>query len=75
MAADDDAPEIHERFHRRMIDWALRCAYLTQDADTFDEQAAMKYEAAFDRSFGVRLDSNVQRKHRSKRPNTVKSNW
>lgn len=75
MALDSDTPEIHARHHYRMLDWALRCAYLKQDADTFEDDTARKYEAAFERSFGFRQDANVQRKQRDKRRNVVKSNW
>lgn len=65
-------PEIHERHHYRMIDWALRCAYLKPDADTFDQKRADTYEAEFTRSFGVRLDADTQRKQREKKSNRIK---
>lgn len=75
MAADIDTPEIPARYHYRMLDWALRCAYLKQDAEVFDKQAAASYEVAFERSFGYRHDSNVQRKQRDKSPRVTQSNW
>lgn len=64
LCADTDEPEIPERWHQRMTDWAMRCAYLKQDAETFDQQAADRYEAMFTASFGVAHTANVQRKHR-----------
>lgn len=75
MSADADTPEIHTRHHYRMLDWALRCAYLKQDADTFNDDSARKYELAFERSFGLRQDANVQRKQRDHRRNLVRTNW
>lgn len=75
MAASTDTPEIHTKHHYRMLDWALRCAYLKQDSDSFNDDSAKKYEAAFERSFGYRHDANVQRKIRDKRRNVVRSNW
>lgn len=37
---DQAKPEIHERFHDRLMDWVLHRAYLKQDADTFDPNKA-----------------------------------
>lgn len=70
-----DKPELHERFHARLKDWVYRCAYLKQDADTFDKMRAVEYEALFEASFGKRQDSNVQRKHRDRRPPVVSCSW
>lgn len=75
MKSPTDRPEIHPKHHVRLIDWALRMAYLKQDADTYDEQKAAKYEAMFTASFGIREDANVLRKHADKDPPIVKSNW
>lgn len=72
---NDDEPEIHEKYHYRMLDWALRCAYLKQDAETLDRTRAESYEASFERSFGHYHDANVQRKQRDKHPRIVKSSW
>lgn len=71
MGSDDDAPEIPAREHYRLIDWACRCAYLKQDAETFDQQRADRYEAAFIASFGLRQDANVRRKQANQRPKVV----
>lgn len=75
MDSDLDEPEIHIRHHYRMLDWALRCAYLKQDSEARDEQKAASYEKAFETSFGVRRDANVQRKQREHRTPVVRINW
>lgn len=75
MEAPDDEPEIHAKHHVRLLDWALRCAYLNQDSETFDETKAQKYEAMFERSFGIKPDANVARKQRDKRPSVVQMQW
>lgn len=72
MAADSDVPDIHEKHHFRLIDWARRCGYLKQDSETFDPVAAARYEALFEASFGVRPDANVQRKRRENRSRVVR---
>lgn len=66
-----DEPEIAAKHHYRMLDWALRCAYLKQDAETLDKGKAAEYESAFIASFGVKPDANVQRKRRDRRPPVV----
>lgn len=68
-------PEIHERFHERLMDWVLHRAYLKQDADTFDPGKAAQSLALFVQAFGERPDANVQRKHRDSRPPVVQINW
>lgn len=62
MDEDGDEPEIEERLHYRLIDWAARCAYLKDDVDVMDHSAAERHEALFTRSFGIAPDANVQRK-------------
>ena len=68
-------PEIHERFHLRLLDWMLHRAYLKQDADTFDPDKAAVSLGLFVQAFGERPDANVQRKQRDNQPPVVKSNW
>lgn len=68
-------PEIPERYHQRLMDWVLRCAYLKPDSETFDKGASERYEAAFAGSFGARTDANVQRKQRDRRPHRVRFSW
>ena len=72
---DQGKPEIHERFHARLKDWVYRCAYLKQDAETFDKMKAGEYGALFTASFGERPDANVQRKQRDRQPPIVRSAW
>ena len=72
---DTAKPEIHERFHERLMDWVLHRAYLKQDADTFDPGKAAQSLALFVQAFGERPDANVQRKHRDRRPPVVQINW
>ena len=67
-------PEIPVRFHARLVDWALRLAYLKNDADAFNPSAAALHEAMFKQSFGEFLDANVQRKHRRNAPRVVRPN-
>ncbi len=52
-----------------------RCAYLKQDAETFDKMKAGEYGALFTASFGERPDANVQRKQRDRRPPVVACSW
>jgi hypothetical protein len=75
MATDTDTPEIHAKYHYRMLDWALRCAYLKQDSETLDKAKAAEYQALFEQSFGVLPDANVQRKQRARKIPTVRINW
>ena len=72
---DTAKPEIHERFHERLMDWVLHRAYLKQDADTFDPGKAAQSLALFVQAFDERPDANVQRKHRDRRPPVVQINW
>lgn len=65
-------PEIAERFHQRLLDWMLRCAYLQPDSETYNRGASERHEAAFAGSFGARIDANVQRKQRDRRPHAVR---
>lgn len=77
LSSDDPAgePEIHDRFHTRLMDWMLHRAYLKQDADAFDPAKAATSLALFDQAFGQRIDANVQRKHRDRRPPRVRFRW
>lgn len=67
-------PEIPEEHYYRLIDWAVRCAYLKRDSDAYDENRAATHESLFEKSFGKREDANVRRKHNELRLNTVAFN-
>jgi len=71
----DASPEIHPRFHMQLMPWVYRCALLKQDAETSDKARAAEYEGIFADSFGKRIDANVRRKQRDKRPPVVSMNW
>lgn len=68
-------PDLPRRFHRPLLDWVYRCAMLKQDAEVLNVTGAAEHEALFERSFGMRPDANVQRKHQDKRPPVVASSW
>lgn len=68
----ESGPEIRSAHHYKLVDWALRCAYLKQDADAFDRVKAMEYEALFQQSFGAPITANVMRKHRRKSPRVTR---
>lgn len=68
-------PEIHERFHTRLLDWVYHRAYLKQDAEVFNPDKAAVSLALFERAFGERPDANVQRKQRDRRPPVVRYRW
>lgn len=74
MNSDEKSPEIQAHHHFRLIDWALRCAYLKQDAETLDEAKAAKYEAMFVQSFGFRPSASVLRKQRRRSAPVVRHN-
>ncbi|EER61546.1 conserved hypothetical protein [Acidovorax delafieldii 2AN] len=77
LTADIDTaiPEIPAVFHPRLKAWIYRCAYLKQDADTFDKSKSEEFEAQFERAFGTRLDANMARKRRDRALPVVRSNW
>jgi hypothetical protein len=66
-------PEVKSLYHMRLMPWMYRCALMKKDSETLDEPEAARQEAIFERSFGIRPDANVQRKHRDKRPHIVKA--
>ena len=68
-------PELHERFHLRLVDWMLHRAYLQQDAEIFNETKAATSLGQFEHAFGERPDANVQRKQRDHRPKVVRYRW
>ena len=70
-----DYPQIGPEHHRPMIDWALHLAFRKRDSDTQDLARADRYEMRFEKSFGLRQDANVRRKHLRHTPTVVQSNY
>jgi hypothetical protein len=50
------SPEIGPEYHRRMLDWVYRLAYMKRDKSTYEPQLAMNYEKLFSDSFGPKID-------------------
>lgn len=71
----DGCPEIHARYHPRLLHWAYRCALLKRDSVTYNPEGAAAEESVFVRHFGSHPDANVTRKQRDRRPPIVKSSW
>jgi hypothetical protein len=68
-------PEIHSRYHFKLLDWALHLAYSRRDADTFDPIKAMNYESRFTTSFGDSQAANTQRQRLVEGPDRPESGW
>lgn len=75
LKGDGSTPEIHAKYHYRLIDWALRCAYMKPDSETLDKVKSGEYAELFRQSFGERPDANVERKQRDHAPTVVKMIW
>lgn len=43
----DSAFELEERHHLALLSWVKRCAYIKQDAETFDRTRAKEFDDAF----------------------------
>lgn len=75
VAEKEDCFEIGAKHHERMLDWAIRLAYLRRDSDTYDEKKAQDHEDMFTASFGIRETADVYRKQRLRRKTVVKARW
>jgi hypothetical protein len=73
--AYNTAPEIPDRYHLRLMDWMLYRAYSVPDAETLNKVKAAEFFAMFEASFGKRIDANVQRKQRNRKPAVVRFQW
>lgn len=71
LLSDDDAPEIHARYHLDLVHWMMHLAYLKRDSETLNEAKAVECAAAFGAVFGVKLDANVRRKQADRSPARV----
>jgi hypothetical protein len=67
--------ELPAAVHVGLVAGALALAYAVHDADTYDPASAQRWEAEFASWFGARIDANVVRKQRDKRPRVVRCNW
>jgi hypothetical protein len=76
MVNPEDCPEIHPRFHYRLLDGILERAYMKFDSEkeTYDPQKVQRHAAAFTAAFGAKIDANVQRKRRAHRPRVTRPN-
>ena len=54
MVNGSDVPTIHSRYHVKLVDWALRCAYSKQNNELYDKNLADRHEARFEATFGPR---------------------
>jgi hypothetical protein len=75
LQSGDDDLEIGSIYHERLLPWMYCLAYRKHDSEVFNKDKSLEYEATFERSFGVRPDANVQRKHRDRRPPLIQSAW
>ena len=63
-----DKPEINVAHHRHLVNWALYRAFSKVDAECFDPNRAAIAYAAFERYFGLRPDSNLNKWTRTDLP-------
>ena len=57
-------PEIHEKYHLDMLDWAAHLAYMKNDSDTMNINLAAYYEKSFTDRFGPLPDAYTDRMRR-----------
>ena len=55
------SPEIDEKYHEGLMDWAAHLAFMKPDSDTIDLNLAKVYEDRFNRSFGTLHDAYSER--------------
>ena len=72
---DSDEPEIPNKYHAKMLDWALKLAYLKQDADTYDPSAAERHDAEFARTFGTPKTAQQHRQRLRRAARSIKTPW
>jgi hypothetical protein len=63
------SPEIPERYHEGLLDWAAHLAYMKNDSDTFNPQKAKYYEDKFTSQFGALPNAKSERLVRSMQMN------
>lgn len=55
------SPEIEEKYHEGLMDWAAHLAYMKNDSDTINLNLAKVYEDKFSRAFGQLPDAYSDR--------------
>ena len=55
------SPEIEEKYHEGLMDWAAHLAYMKNDSDTINLNLAKVYEDKFSRQFGFLPDAYSDR--------------
>lgn len=56
-----NSPEIEEKYHEGLMDWAAHLAYMKNDSDTINLNLAKVYEDKFVRQFGGMVDAYSDR--------------
>lgn len=63
----EQEPEIHRRFHYRLLDGMLARAYMKRDTETYNPKKSAEHEAKFTVSFGERPSAETIRSRRERR--------
>jgi hypothetical protein len=72
MNSINDTPEIPEPYHMGLVEGILSKAYMKQDVETLDKQAAADNAAVFAATFGAQISVKTQQHQRSRTPKTTK---
>lgn len=75
LMGDNDEPELRQRTHLKLLNFALSQYYDRQDAETFDPNKAAAYMAAFERDFGPPVDEKAMRRKRINTRRFVAGAW
>lgn len=75
MVNGSDVPTIHSRYHVKLVDWALRCAYSKQNNDLYDKDLADRHEGRFERTFGPRPNEVEMRRTAIRRQRPARGNF
>ncbi len=70
----EDEPEIEERHHRNLIEWACYLALSSRDADNNNDTVAALHERRFTDYFGPRPTARMQRLHAAREPQVITPN-
>lgn len=70
---EGDEPEIPEMYHAKLLEWALKLAYLKQDADAYDPSASDRHDAEFTRTFGPPKTAQQHRQRLRRAARSIKT--